>query len=179
MTLNRSHKRSFVPASIALLAMAWASIGSLHAEDFKTLKGHSETKRSSAGGAYNFMESVEGDARVTIRNAAKVDFYTSPTRAFHDGSKIDGDAKVLLEAQDLTFNGKIDGHALVLIIIPRGGRVVFKQKIDGHAKVFWCSADANDPRPDPKTTAVNGTATFEEVTREQMNNMIKEHMPKE
>jgi hypothetical protein len=159
--------------------MAWASIGSIRAEDFKTLRGHSETKRSSTGGAYNFMESVEGDARVMIRNAAKVDFYTSPTRAFHDGSKIDGDAKVLLEAQDLTFNGKIDGHALVLIIIPRGGRVVFKQKIDGHAKVFWCSADANDPRPDPKTTAVNGTATFEEVTREQMNNMIKEHMPKE
>lgn len=179
MATNRSRRPSFAPASIAFLAMTWVTIGTLHAEDFKTLRGHSETRRTSAGGTYNFMERVEGDARVMIRNAAKIDFYTSPTRTFHEGSKIDGDAKVLVEAQDLTFNGKIDGHALVLIIIPRGGRVVFKQKIDGHARVFWCSASADDPRPDPKTTAVNGTATFEEVSREQMNTMIKEHMPKE
>ena len=159
--------------------MAWANSGSIQAEDFKALRGRSETKRSAPGGAYNFMESVEGDSRVMIRGAAKVDFYTSPTRTFHEGSKIDGDAKVLLEAQDLTFNGKIDGHALVLIIIPRGGRVVFKQKIDGHARVFWCSAAAGDPRPDPKTSAVNGTATFEEVSRDQMESMIREHMSKD
>jgi hypothetical protein len=179
MARNRSDNGFFAPASIAFMAMAWVNSGFVHAEDFKALKGHSETKRSSPGGAYNFMESVEGDARVMIRNAAKVDFYTSPTRTFHEGSKIDGDAKVLLEAQDLTFNGKIDGHALVLIIIPRGGRVVFKQKIDGRARVFWCSAAADDPRPDPKISAVNGSATFEEVTRDQMEHMIKEHMIKE
>ena len=66
--------------------------------------------------------------------------------------------------------------ALVLIIIPRGGKVVFKQKIDGHAKVYWCMSGPDDPRPDPRTTAVNGTATFREVTRDLMNNMIQEHM---
>lgn len=179
MPRNRSINRFFGSATVALMAMAWVNVGSLHAEDFKTLKGHSETKRSTSGGSYNFMESVEGDARVTIRNAAKVDFYTSPTRTFHEGSKIDGDAKVLVEAQDLTFNGKIDGHALVLIIIPRGGKVVFKQKIDGHAKVFWCSAATGDPKPDPKLSSVNGTATFEEVSPGQMESMIREHMPKE
>ncbi len=179
MTRDRSNKGFFAPASIAFMAMAWVNSGSIHAEDFKALKGHSETKRSSPGGAYNFMESVDGDARVMIRNAAKVDFYTAPNRTFDEGSKIDGDAKVLLEAQDLTFNGKIDGHALVLIIIPRGGKVVFKQKIDGRARIFWCSAAADDPRPDPKTSAVNGTATFEEVTRAQMESMIKEHMIKD
>jgi len=178
MARNRSSNGLLAPASIALMAMAWVNVGSLHAEDFNALKRHSETKRSAPGGSYNFMESVEGDARVMIRNASKVDFYTSPTRTFHDGSKIDGDAKVLVEAQDLTFNGKIDGHALVLIIIPRGGRVVFKQKIDGHARVFWCAAAVGDPRPDPRPGAVNGTATFEEVSLEQMNSMIKEHMPK-
>ncbi len=178
MVRNRSINGLFGSAFIALMAMAWVNVGSLHAEDFKALKGHSETKRSAPRGSYNFLESVEGDARVMIRNAAKVDFYTSPTWAFHDGSKIDGDAKVLLEAQDLTFNGKIDGHALVLIIIPRGGKVVFKQKIDGRAKVFWCAAAVGDPRPDPRPGDVNGTATFEEVSLEQMNSMIKEHMPK-
>jgi hypothetical protein len=179
MARNRTSNGLLNPASFALVAMAWVNVGSLHAEDFKTLKGHSEIKRSAPKGSYNFVESVEGDARVMIRNAAKVDFYTSPTWAFHDGSKIDGDAKVLLEAQELTFNGKIDGHALVLIIIPKGGKVVFKQKIDGHAKVFWCTAAVGDPRPDPRPAAVNGTATFEEVSLEQMNSMIREHMPKD
>jgi hypothetical protein len=168
MARNRSSNGLLTPASFALVAMAWVNVGSLHAEDFKTLKGHSEIKRSAPKGSYNFVESVEGDARVMIRNAAKVDFYTSPTWAFHDGSKIDGDAKVLLEAQELTFNGKIDGHALVLIIIPKGGKVV-----------FWCTAAVGDPRPDPRPAAVNGTATFEEVSLEQMNSMIREHMPKD
>jgi hypothetical protein len=153
MARNRTSNGLLTPASIALVAMAWVNVGSLHAEDFKTLKGHSEIKRSAPKGSYNFVESVEGDARVMIRNAAKVDFYTSPTWAFHDGSKIDGDAKV--------------------------GKVVFKQKIDGHAKVFWCTAAVGDPRPDPRPAAVNGTATFEEVSLEQMNSMIREHMPKD
>ena len=125
------------------------------------------------------MESVEGDARVMIRNAAKVDFYTSPPGRSMRAPRSMATRRALLEAQDLTFNGKIDGHALVLIIIPRGGRVVFKQKIDGRARVFWCSAAADDPRPAPKTIAVSGTATFEEVTRDQMENMIKKHMIKD
>ena len=163
---------------VALMVMAWVSVGTLHAEDFKTLQGHSETRRDSPGGTYNFKEKVDGEARVIIRNAAKVDFYAPPSGYFNEGSKIDGDAKVLIEAQDLTFNGKIDGHALVLVIIPRGGKVVFKQKIDGHAKVYWCMSAADDPRPDPKTTAVNGTATFGEVSRDLMNSMIQEHMLK-
>ena len=179
MVRPRTLNGRFGSTFIILVALGWGNAASLHAEDFKALKGHTETKRTAPRGSYNFMESVEGDARVTIRNASKVDFYTSPTRAFRDGSKIDGDAKVLLEAQDLTFNGKIDGHALVLIIIPRGGKVVFKQKIDGRARVFWCAAAVSDPRPDPRPSVVNGTATFEEVSLEQMNSMIKEHMPKE
>ena len=136
-------------AALALMAMAWANAGTLHAEDFKTLQGHSETRRNSPGGTYNFKEKVDGEARVIIRNAAKVDFYSPPSGYFNEGSKIDGDAKALMEAQDLTFNGKIDGHALVLIIIPKGGKVVFKQKIDGHAKVYWCMSAADDRGPIP------------------------------
>ena len=178
--MARNHVRSGfnVTSCIVLLVLGWANVGTLRAEDFKTLRGHSETRRDSPGGTYNFKEKVDGEARVIIRNAAKVDFYAPPSGYLNEGSKIDGEAKALLEAQDLTFNGKIDGHALVLIIIPRGGKVVFKQKIDGHAKVYWCMSAPDDPRPDPKTTAVNGTATFGEVSRDLMNNMIQEHMLK-
>src|SRR3954467_5182304 len=96
-------------AAFALMAFSWANAGTLRAEDFKTLRGHSETRRDTPGETYNFREKVDGEARVIIRNAAKVDFYAPPSGYFNDGSKIDGDARVLMEAQDLTFNGKIDG----------------------------------------------------------------------
>jgi hypothetical protein len=115
----------------------------------------------------DLKEKTDGHGTVIIRNTTKVNFF----------AKIDGHAKVLIEAASLKFmeGAKIDGDALVLIIIPKNGGVEFKDKIDGDARVFWCKSSPDDPQPRPKTKEVNGNATFIEITRDAMDRKIKDN----
>lgn len=166
-------RNCLIAVACLLVGLANTAVG----EDFKTID-NAEVKRSSAEDTtYNFTEKVDGKSTVVIRAPkGTVKFSTGPA-AFNDGSKIDGASKVLIEAERVNFNAKIDGKAVVLIIVSKEGKIEVNDKIDGEAQVYWCKANDADPDPTIKTRLENlrGKAKYNQVTRKEMDKLIKEH----
>lgn len=162
-------------AAVAALLVGFA--GRTTAEEFKTIDNGEVKRESKADVTYTFTEKVDGRSTVVI-HAPKgtVKFSTAPA-GFDEGSKIDGRSKVLLEADTAIFNAKIDGKAVVLIIVSKGGKIEVNDKIDGEAQLYWCKANDDDPDPTVKTRLANprGKAKYNQVKKAEMDKLIKEH----
>jgi hypothetical protein len=147
------------------------------AEEFKTIDNAEVRRHSQENITYDFTEKIDGKSVVVVRSPnGTVKFSTRPA-FLNDGSKIDGASKVLIEAERITFNAKIDGSSVVLVIVSKGGTIEINDKIDGMAQVFWCKASDDDPEPTLKTAVANprGEAKYNQVTREEMERLIREH----
>jgi hypothetical protein len=118
----------------------------------------------------------EPKARATLDGhpgAAESAAFSPPV---HNGSRITGMARVLIEAEQTSLKGNIDGKAVVLVIVSKGGTLEFKGKIAGEAQVYWCKADDADPDPKSKTApSTSGKAKFNQVKRAEMDKLIEEH----
>lgn len=164
---------AFLAATLSLLISAESAF----AEVFKTIDNAEVRRDSSEDLTYDFQEKIDGKSVVVIRAPkATVKFSTKPASG-NDGSKIDGSSKVLLEAERMIFNGKIDGSSIVLIIVSKGGTIEINDKIDGFTQVYWCKASDDDPEPTLKTAQNNprGEAKYNQVKRADMDKLIKEH----
>src|SRR5260370_37843171 len=136
-----------VALSLAVLCVSAA------AEEFRAVGGKAEVTRSSnEKTTYDFTEAVDDMARVVIRAPrGTVTFSRETGKVFGNGSRITGAAKVLVEAEQVSFKGNIDGKAAVLVIVSKGGALEFKGRIAGEAQVCWCKAAAANPDPNTNT----------------------------
>jgi hypothetical protein len=151
---------------------------SASAEEFRAVGGQAEvTRNSNEKATYDFTEEVGDRARVVIRAPrGTVTFSRETGKVFGNGSRITGTARVLVEAEQVSFKGNIDGKAVVLVIVSKGGTLEFKGKIAGEAQVYWCKADDADPDPRGKAApSTAGTAKFNQVKRADMDRLIEEH----
>ncbi|MGL4513089.1 MAG: hypothetical protein ACRCT8_08340 [Lacipirellulaceae bacterium] len=162
---------------IATASLLFGLTSPATAEVFPTIV-HAEVRRSSADDVtYDFTGKVDGKSVVVIRAPkGTVKFSTGPA-PFNDGSKIDGASKVLIEASRVVFNAKIDGKSIVLLIVPKDGVVEINDKIDGESEVYWCKSDDSDPEPTITVKLENprGGSKFNQVSRAEMDRLIKEH----
>src|SRR5262249_44546097 len=139
-----------------------------------------QVKRFESGEAvYNFTEQIIDQATVIIRAPKGIIKFSTPpnTRPFDEGSKIAGKAKVLLEGQTIDFKAKIGDDSIVLIIIPKDGKLLIEDQIAQRAQVYWCKASDDDPQPNIKVTLANPVdgAKFNQVKRAEMDRLIKEY----
>ncbi len=163
---------------VLVFGAVFAAFGSrVSGEEFETIDNAEVKRYATDDSTFDFKKKIDGKSTVVIRAPkGTVKFSTGPA-GFDDGSKIDGKSKVLIEAERVVFNAKIDGDSVVLIIIPKGGSVEVNDKIDGKSQLYWCKADDKDPQPTIKAKLDNprGGAKYNQVTREQMDKLIKEH----
>lgn len=164
---------------IAVMAATLANLGGhiLADETFKTIDNAELRRQSVEDCTYTFTEKIDGKSLVVI-HAPKgtVKFVTAPA-GLDEGSKIDGGSKVLIEADTVIFNAKIDSKSIVFIVLSKNGKIEVNDKIDGEAIVYWCKADDADPEPTLKTKEGNprGKGKYNQVTRAEMQKLIKEY----
>jgi hypothetical protein len=126
------------------------------------------------GCTFVFKEKIDGESKVSIRAAGGTIDFPNRHNIFGDGgSKIDGKSKVLLEAETIKFNAKVDGKSVVLIIISKGGTLELLET-NGQAEVYWCKADPKDPAPTVKPGKIDN-AKVKQVEREEMDKLVKQH----
>jgi hypothetical protein len=136
-----------------------------------TFVGHSienycKVTLRASGGSISFTQgcSIEGTPVILSAPGGSIDF---------DARSCIGSDALLAEADRINL-GNIDGKALVLAIVHKGGKVQWRH-IDGYSKLLWCKAHDKDPQPTVVRGTIEGDSQVKQISRADMDALVKKH----
>jgi hypothetical protein len=174
--MQRQRRATVIEVGTLALAMtvATSTWAQQQKEEFKTID-KKEVERNSPGGVFLFKEKIDGQSKVVIHApGGTIRFPTRWVSIIEEGSKIDGQSHVFLEAKDISFYSKIDGQSWVLVVVGKGGSLVGIParpgmvpvgwfRVGGQSHVYWRKADPND-QPRISLPNVDDGSEVKEIT---------------
>jgi hypothetical protein len=161
-------------AFVVTLLVAFSSVSS--ADDLKGPVDHALLERNAPGGTFLFEKKIDHQSKVVIHAPGGIISFSTPSKPTDEGSKIDGQSHVLLEARNITFNAKIDGQSWVLMIVSKGGTVTARDKIIGKSKIFWTKSNPGDPPPTINLSPEDGSIVKEITNATEWEALVKKHI---